>query len=125
MKYIVEESGPRFVTCRRIVEASDEIAALNAFNRGEGDKVEGYPEIGRYIDRGEMVGIERHIVSEAADTAPVHLTSRELSLIRAACVGRLDRHARASDPTGYDEIKNLLDGKLRTARRDHAWKGKR
>lgn len=123
MRYIVEESGPRFITCRRVVEAGDETSALSAFARGEGDTVEGYPEIGEYFRTTDpLVGVTQHIVSEADDTTPLHLTKRELTLVRDACVGRLDRHARHADQTGYAEIKELLDGKLHDARHRPTWK---
>lgn len=43
-------------------------------------------------------------------TVNVALTSRELTLIRVACIRRLDKIA--SSPESYAETKALLNGKL-------------
>lgn len=52
-------------------------------------------------------------------TATVVLTSRELTLIRVACLQRLGRLAKAALPSmakSYEETKALLNGKLWSAR---------
>lgn len=117
-RYIIEETSPHIVACRRIVDAENEDAALAAFKRGEGAKVEGYPEIGEQIPDGK----HQRIVARTDDTVSVQLTSRELTLLRAACIGRLERIVAKTD-TGdlvksYEETKALLDGKLKAARRN-------
>jgi hypothetical protein len=116
-RYIVEEISPHRVACRRVVDADNETAALDAFKRGEGAKVEGYPVIGERISAATP-----RIIAETDDTVSVQLTQRELTLLRVACLGRLDRIVAKADSgelmESYQETKELLDGKLKIARRD-------